>query len=130
MFGKKEYKEAASATAFLGLGAAAWVIILVILSIVATSGWLLYQKWYINKNTEIMRQTNQYITTQQTMLNTWANEYRMNEINIAAIDNAETIAALKAQNRVMCDQMSMAAQRIPAEYVPAEAKAILAGGCK
>ena len=130
MFGKKEYKEAASASTFLGLNLIGWIIFFVVISIVLTGVYLGIEKWRQNRLTEIMRQTNQYVTTQQTMMLTWADEYQENNVRAAETDNAELKTSLHSQNIALCEQMRQASVRIDAQYVPPSVSAILTGGCK
>jgi len=130
MFKKQDYKDAASATAFLGLNLVTWVVILIVISIGVTAVWLGVERWRQNRLTEIMRQTNQYVTTQQTMMLTWADEYRENEIKAAETSNAEVKTALRSQNMALCEQMRQSSVRIDAQYIPADVSIILQGGCK
>jgi hypothetical protein len=130
MFGKKEYKEAANATVFIGVNIVVWVIGLVLLSLAVTAVWLGVERWRQNRITEIMRQTNQYVTTQQTMMMTWADEYQENKVRIAETNNAELKNALSSQNSAICEQIRQASIRIDPQYVPFQATQILNGGCK
>jgi len=129
MFGKDEYKQAGSAFVFLGLNLTAWVIVLIVLTLGITAVSLGVEKWRQNKLTEITRQTNQYVTTQQTMLSTWAIEYRNNESK-AAEAGGDVAVALYSQNKALCERMQMTAARIDPQYIPAAASSILLGGCK
>lgn len=130
MFDKGDYKQAASTGTFLGCNIIVWAIFFVVLSIAVTSAYLIYEKWYQNRLTDITRQTNQYVTTQQTSLTTWADEYLDNQTKIAETSNVSLKEALASQNIALCERMRMTAQRIDQDYVPQSAALILQGGCR
>ncbi len=129
-FGRKDYKEAASASTFLGLNLIGWIIFFVVISIVLTGVYLGIEKWRQNRLTEIMRQTNQYVTTQQTQMMTWSTQYQENEVRAAESDSVELKSALRSQNIALCEQIRQASQRIEPQYWPAPAVSIIQGGCK
>lgn len=90
--------------------------------------------WVANKKTEITRNTNQYVTTQQVAINGYLAEYNEAEGLIAFYKNDPTrndlVQALKDQQEQNVIDMCQKATLIDSEYVPVPSKALMMeAGC-
>lgn len=125
MFKKQDYKDQASAMAFLGISGLGWLLILIAFSLLVTAIWLGVEKWRQNRLTAITRQTNQYVTTQQTSIQVGLQEIAANMVDLSKDpDNATLAASIRAANMAICNRIKTAAQRIDPQYVPQELYAV------
>lgn len=125
MFSKQDYKDQANAMKFLGITGLGWFLILVVFILLATAIGLGVEKWRQNRLTAITRQTNQYVTTQQTAIQVGLQEIAANNIDLVKDpENATLAASVRAANMAICNRIKTAAQRIEPRYVPAELYAV------
>lgn len=127
---RDDYKEAGSWGTFLGLNLVAWIVVFFVISILLSVGYLAFEKYRQNRLTDITRQTNQYVTTQQQMMLTWAEDYAKVKAKAGATNDANTRAALELQAMALCDQIKRASIGVEEKYWPPSAKVILQGGCQ
>lgn len=89
------------------------------------------QPYFIAKETQTMRQSNAYVTTQQTALNDFMAEYNRLEVRKAELRsgdeaNAEMIRAIEGQQAGIVNQMKQRAALIP-DHVSIDIRAFLSG---
>jgi hypothetical protein len=118
------YRDSVRDQGFLGCSLVVWVIALfVILSLLTLGGYLLRPIFY-NLDTQAVRQSNQYVTTQQTQLRSWYTAWQRLDAEIAAGRTPE--AQGRAQQRAIVEQMRQAADTMTPDQVPTDVAAFLA----
>ena len=99
----------------------AWWFWVAVLVLATAAGSYYVWPWFANRETEVTRQSNQYITTKQSALRTMKLSYDELEVQIATLSNSSSnsgiIISMRVQQRSLVDQMKQEADLIPG-HVP------------
>lgn len=93
-----------------------------VLTALANAAGLITMPWVVKKQTQIIRASNSYVTTQQTALESFLTEYRRLDVQQAGLRhdpaNAELVRALDGQKLAILGQMRQVAGLIPNDVPP------------
>jgi hypothetical protein len=112
----------------MGIGLAWWIIaLLVVFGTVASVYWV--SPWFMKKDTEITRQSDQYVTTKQAALRELKTSYdalatRLADLNKEPAGNAGVISGVVVQQKSIVAQMREQADLIP-DHIPPDIKSFL-----
>lgn len=103
--------------AWLGAFVLVTVILLYVVGVQAL-GWTLWAPWEANRRTEVVRNTNQYVTTQEEKILGLVNQYDQ-------LETYEQTPEIDRQQHNLVLQMCDAAAKIDKAYVPAQAQPLM-----
>ncbi len=108
-------------------------VVLVILGLSLLSGVVYWQfaPYFMRKETQVTRQSNQYITSHQTALRTFKSDFDNNEVRLASLrkdatGNATVISNIESQQAGIIRNMKAERDLIPND-VPPDIQQFLAG---
>lgn len=119
-----DYRATTKEQAYWGCSAVWWLVGLAVIGMVITVGWYLLRPTLYNLDTQAIRQSNQYVTTQQTQLRQWHAAWSRIDADIAAGKTPEPQG--RAQQRAIVDQMRQAADTLQPDQVPPDIAAFIA----
>ena len=111
-----------------------WFYVFVIFIVTCIVGGFVYyavMPYAMNKETQIIRNTNQYVTTGQTGLTTFKADYDKLEVKKAELSkadakgNAKIISAMEAQQAGIVRQMKQICATLRPEQIPPDIQAII-----